>query len=83
MITVGSRWASAWPKSPHLLDVTVVALEQEYVVAQVEHRCTLGCPLQAMRRALPIHGRMSYEYDFFATFFVPMAEDAITLGSGR
>lgn len=83
MITVGSRWSLDWPKYAHLLDATVVALEQEHVVCDVAHRCGIGCPLQAMRATLPLHGRHKIEYRDFAAYYVPLAEDAIALGSGR
>lgn len=82
MITIGSRWALSWPRFPHLLDATVIALEQEHVVCDVAHRCGAQCYLQAYRKALPLHGRTRIEYRDFAQFYVPMATEAIALPGG-
>ena len=97
MICVGSRWALDWPRYPHLLDATVVALEQEHVVADVAHRCPpTSCYLQAYRKALPLHGRHRYDYRDFGYLAEVVAQERLgqrgsasgartraTLGLGR
>lgn len=82
MIAVGSRWSLAW-KHPHRLEATVTALEQDHVVAEVDHRCGFSCYLMGKRVTLPIEGTMRYRYADFSALFVPMADDAIALPSGK
>lgn len=77
-ITVGSRWALAW-KHPHRIEATIVAFEQDVLIAEVDHRCPITCYLQQMRTTLPLHGMVRYTYREFAKMFVPMVEDAIAL----
>ena len=83
MIQVGQRFTLDWPRYDHLLDCVVIALEQEHVVAEVTHRCSLGCYLMPLRRTLPLDGLQRYDYDFFGRFFVPLAVDAIAIGPAR
>lgn len=78
MIAVGSRWALAW-RHPHRIEATVIALEAEYVVADVVHRCPPTCELLQMRATLPIEGRLRYTYAAFDRLFERMAEGAIAL----
>lgn len=82
MIAVGLRYSLAW-KHPHRIEAVPIELTQDHVLCEVEHRCPPTCPLLQMRQALPIEGRMKYDYAAFATMFVPMAEDAIALGTTK
>jgi hypothetical protein len=75
---IGERYSLAW-KHPHRLEATIVALESDHVVCEVDHRCGFACHLKAMKNTLPIEGRMIYRYDDFAKLFVQMNTDAIPL----
>lgn len=75
---VGEQYALRWPKYPHLLDATVLELGRNGVVCEVVHRCTLGCYVKQMK-ALPIDGRMTYDYYEFGKMFVWRNPDAIAL----
>lgn len=80
---VGEKYALKWPRYPHLLDATIVALERDYVVCETLHRCTLGCYLKSMQRTLPLDGRIKYDYHDFAEMFAPVNTEAIPLAGGR
>ena len=77
MISIGSRWSLAW-KHPHRLEATVTALEPDYIVCEVDHRCGFACYLKASKTT-PIEGEMRYTYADFAKLFVRMNPDAIAL----
>lgn len=78
MIQIGSRWTLKW-RHPHRLEAVVTALEPNYVVCEVDHRCPFSCYLQGMRNTLPMEGTMRYSYGDFAELFVPLNADAIAL----
>ena len=77
-MNVGERYTLAW-RHPHRVDATIIALEADYIVADVDHRCPITCEMQQMRATLPMHGRFKYAYDDFAKLFVPLNPDAIAL----
>lgn len=74
---IGRKFSLRW-KYPHRVEVTVLALETDYLLCDVLHRCGFGCALGKM-----IGGETRYRYDDFATLFQPMAEDAIALPGAR
>lgn len=83
MIAVGQTWSMRW-SMPHRLEVTIIELQQDVIVCETVHRCKpMDCMLQTMRKTLPIHGRMKYEYRDFARWFLPINRDAIALPAAR
>ena len=80
---IGEKYAMRW-KYPHRLEVTVLELRDEYLIAETVHRCpVVSCYLQTMRNTLPIHGRQRYEYPAFAKLFQPIPEGSIPLPPSR
>lgn len=74
---IGRRFSLRW-KYRHRIEATVAALEADYLVCDVTHRCGFGCELSSMK-SLGLNGEVRYRYDDFAMLFQPMAEDAIAL----
>ena len=81
-MNVGQRFALKW-KHAHRLEAEILALEPQYVVCEVEHRCPPTCEMLQRRQTLPIEGRVSYLYREFSEMYEPMAEGAIALPSGQ
>lgn len=75
---IGERYALAW-KHPHRLEATIVALEPDYVVCEVDHRCGFHCYLKAMKTTLPLDGMQKYRYADFVQLFVRIPDGSIAL----
>lgn len=83
MIQVGQTFSLGFQLA-HRIEATVIELRDQDVVAECVHRCVpTSCYLQAERTTLPLHGTIKYPYDFFAKYFVPMADDAIALAGAH
>ena len=77
-MNIGERYALVW-KHPHRLEATIIDLEPDGVVCEVDHRCGFACYLKQMPSTLPIQGTMRYRYGDFAKLFVLIPDGSIPL----
>ena len=77
-MNVGERYSLAG-KHPHRLEATITALERDYVICEVDHRCGFACYLKGMKNTLPMDGTQRYRYPDFAALFVRIPDGTIAL----
>lgn len=68
---IGKRFSLRW-KYRHRVEVMLMALEDDYILGDADHRCGFSCEM-------PLGGPQRYRYADFPVLFQPMAEDAIAL----
>ena len=77
-MNIGERFTLAW-KHPHRIEAEIIALEQDRVLVDAEHRCPPTCMILQMRQTIPIEGLMSFRYQDFSALFVRIPDGSIPL----
>lgn len=79
MIAIGQRYALRW-KYAHRIDVTIVDLSADYILADADHRCKPYCYLLREQPAtLMLSGPRLFTYDYFELLYELIPEGAIAL----
>lgn len=75
----GERYTTVL-RLPHRIDAVVVALHDDWIVADADHRCKPYCALlRDFASTLTLSGRRAFFYDQFTAQFVLVPEGAIAL----